>query len=63
MDDRITELESKLAFTERLVDELNEVVTSQQQRIDALQTAVTRLEEQVTLHGVSDGEHQKPPHY
>ena len=64
MDDRISELESKLAFTERLVDELNDVVTAQQQRIDALQAAVTQLHEQITLHGgVSEGEHQKPPHY
>jgi SlyX protein len=64
MDDRITELESKLAFTERLVDELNDVVTAQQVRMDQLQSAFTKMEEQIALHGgVSEGEHKKPPHY
>jgi SlyX protein len=64
MDDRITELESKLAFSERLIDQLNEVVTEHEKRIKALESAVVMLNDQMQLHGgVSEGKHEKPPHY
>ena len=63
MDERLTELESKLAFAEHLVDQLNEVVIAQEARITTLEAIVTKLEEQVRMHGVGEAEHQKPPHY
>ena len=51
MDERVNELESKLAFTERLLDQLNEVVTGQEKRIAVLEATVVRLEEQLSQHG------------
>jgi uncharacterized coiled-coil protein SlyX len=63
-DDRLTEIENKLAFVEHLADQLNDVVTAQENRIFKLENTIKKLKEQVTLHGgVADPSHQKPPHY
>ena len=66
MDDRLEKLESKLALTEDLVDELNKLVYKQQRQIEQLQREVVRLQEQVesTLpqerRSLLD---EVPPHY
>ncbi len=43
MDDRVTELEVKLAFAEDLLDNLNQTVFRQQERIDQLERMVRDL--------------------
>ena len=69
MDDhKIIELETKLAFQERLLDQLNEVVTEQHARIDRLQKAIIRLEDKIADVAVAGGsarspEDERPPHY
>lgn len=65
--DRITELEIKLAFTEKLVSELNEVLISQNNRIDSLIVKVEKHEEALTDlspgHIKRSSEESPPPHY
>lgn len=65
MDARIDELESRFTLQERLVNELSEVIWSQQQQLDALKAVVQQLE--TKLGGdpglVDASEHEKPPHY
>lgn len=62
MDDRLTNLEIKITYQERLLETLNEVLVAQRAEIDALQRRVKALEEQ--LHGaLEDAEQTKPPHY
>lgn len=64
---RLTALEIKAAFTEDLVDHLNEVIVRQQQQIDLLIREVTDLRRQ----GSEDGggaafrslRDELPPHY
>lgn len=63
MQERLTEIETKLAYAEHLIDQLNDVVTDQEHRLTRLVDQVARLEEQVALHGVADPSFQKPPHY
>lgn len=43
-DARLIELEIKVTYLERLVDQLNDVVTEQSQRIDRLGLRIERLE-------------------
>lgn len=65
-DQRLTDLEIKLAFTEDMVDHLNQTVVRQQQQIDLLLREVARLRE----HGDEAGQpafrslrDELPPHY
>jgi len=62
----VIELEEKIMFQQRALDELNSVVLRQQTDLDrlgrelhALRTTVQQLIE----HGGEDLPHEKPPHY
>ncbi|RDK10810.1 SlyX family protein [Cupriavidus lacunae] len=67
MDDRINELEIKLAFQEDLLDTLNSTVARQQQQIDLLQEQFRALYQQVrsaaTTADEADPQQEIPPHY
>jgi SlyX protein len=64
---RITELESRLAFQDDTVDQLNRVVSDQDLRISRLEALLRRTREQVELllplMNASPGEEAPPPHY
>lgn len=67
MDDRLTELEVKLAFQEDLIETLNLTVARQQQQLDLLQAQFRALYQQVTASASTAAEsnprHEIPPHY
>ena len=67
MEDRLIELETKLAFQETTLHELNEIVTAQQDKIDILQQAIQQLHERMksmSEEAVRDPEDEPPPpHY
>ena len=60
-------LEERLAFQQKLLDDLNEVALQQQQQIERLQRDVAELRRAVDRAGSSGaGEslpYEKPPHY
>lgn len=66
-DDRLIDIESKLAHQEQLLMELNEVITEQQGRIMQLEQLSTSLIERV--HAIADAApeggpvDERPPHY
>lgn len=65
---KLVDLEIKASFTEDLVDQLNQVVTRQQQQIDALIAEIVRLRElrhlqPGGLHPSGPAHDEKPPHY
>jgi SlyX protein len=66
-DDRITELEIKLAYAEDLLEQLNMTVYRQQQRIDLLQEELrllnSRLENLGSSQEPTDLREEIPPHY
>lgn len=66
-DDRLEELELKLAYLERANQELGDVVYRQQQALDALGARLARLAEQVRANAdmgrTYTEEEEKPPHY
>ena len=66
MESRLEKIETKVAFAEDLLDELNRTVVRQQQEIDLLQKQVRALRQQLAaqLPGPTDAPHDEPPpHY
>ena len=64
-EDRITNLEIKLSFTEDLIEKLNETVYKQQQQIEFLYRELKAIKEQASSGGPGGGSQQDeiPPHY
>ncbi len=63
---RLTELETQLAFQDDVVQQLNAVVTTQQQQIEQLRHEMRILSEQFTALRekiISNGVEPPPPHY
>ena len=70
MESRVTNLESRLAFQDDLLDSLNSIVAEQQQQIGVLQQQVQLLYDQLRVLAPSDIEgvavssaEERPPHY
>jgi SlyX protein len=61
--DRITNLEIKLSFTEDLIEQLNKTVYKQQQQIEFLYRELKSLKEQASSGGASSLKDEIPPHY
>ncbi len=65
-DERITNLEIKLSFSEDLLEELNQTVFKQQQRIELLVKEIQALKLQMASNMPSDGNSPRDeiqPHY
>jgi len=63
-ENRITNLEIKLSFTEDLIEKLNETVYKQQQQIEFLYRELKAVKEQVgSSSGGSSLKDEIPPHY
>ena len=67
LEQRINEVETRLAFQETTLQELNEVLTSQQQQLSQMQTLVEKLRERVVELGsnmqANAANEPPPPHY
>jgi SlyX protein len=66
-EQRLEELEAKLAFAEDLIETLNQTVIRQQRQLDSLQEQLRLLHRQI-LDSQSDAEpttlrEEIPPHY
>ena len=64
-EERITNLEIKLSFTEDLIEKLNETVYKQQQQIEFLYREPKAIKEQASSSGGGGGslKDEIPPHY
>ncbi len=67
MNDDIIDLQTKLSFQDGLLEQLNQVVTDQQQQISRLELAIETLKVQVNTMQTATQEpgqqHEIPPHY
>ncbi len=66
-EDRIEKIETKLAFQEDLIDELNKTIYQQQQKIELLEATCKALARNISslaeAMSANKGGHEKPPHY
>lgn len=66
-EDRMVDIESKIARQEDLVDTLNQTVFRQQQKIDELEALCSALARHIRDMRDASAEggpaHEKPPHY
>ena len=62
-ENRITNLEIKLSFTEDLIEKLNETVYKQQQQIEFLYRELKAVKEQAGSGGSGSLKDEIPPHY
>ena len=66
-DDRLIDIETKLAHQEQLLLELNEVLTEQQARLMQLEQLSTTMVERIRAIGEATPEgtpvDERPPHY
>ena len=66
MEDRLTRIESKIALSEDLLEQINLTVYRQQQQIDRLQQQIARLHRQIAAAAPAergDLRDEIPPHY
>ncbi len=67
MNERITDIEIQLMHQENFMQQLNEVVTMQQQALEKLQTDIKQIKEQLQMIAPSvvrnASEEEPPPHY
>lgn len=61
--ERFINLESKLAYHEKLLADLNEVLLERGQEIDTLKARVEALERQYQEGEQESPGHEPPPHY
>lgn len=62
-DDRLEDLEIKIAFQDKAINELNQVLCDQQKEIDRLAALVDILIKQRTERESHGPANEKPPHY
>ncbi len=65
MEDRLTHLETKIAYLEDMVMTLNDLVIKQQRELDLLQITKDRLETRLSELAEMTAEvpQRRPPHY
>jgi SlyX protein len=63
-ESRIEDLETRVAHQERTIAELNDVITAQWRKLEAIEFQLRRLGEEMQSMDAGDGPaNQKPPHY
>ena len=66
-EERLVEMETRLAYQDQLVEELNRLVYKQDVRVRKLEETCKRLQKQFTAltddSPISDEGEQLPPHY
>ena len=62
-EERIIELETKIAYLENYVDELNQAVLDQERTIKKLLLETAAIKKQIEEKKENLPENEKPPHY
>lgn len=67
MNDEIIDLQTKLAFQDSLLEELNQIITDQQKQLDKMQHTIETLRVQMlsmqTTQMMQEAKEPPPPHY
>ena len=66
LEQRLTDIEIKVAHQDHVIEELHQVIYEQQKTIDKLQSTLTIISKRIQ-EALADGTdirgHEKPPHY
>jgi SlyX protein len=66
-EERLIDLETKVAYQEQAIGDLSDVIYRQQKQIDQLErlcnTLTDRVQEMAEAAGSDKGGYEKPPHY
>ncbi|MCG8567630.1 MAG: SlyX family protein [Desulfobacterales bacterium] len=67
-DNRLIDMETRFAYQEKLIADLNDVVTQQQKAIQHLEAVTEKLSQQIegfskAVSGIDAPANEKPPHY
>ncbi|HEX7674111.1 MAG TPA: SlyX family protein [Bdellovibrio sp.] len=66
LEQRLTDIEIKVAHQDHVIEELHQVIYEQQKTIDKLQSTLTIISKRIQ-EALGDGTeirgHEKPPHY
>ena len=61
---RLEDLEMRLAYQDKTISDLNDVITAQWKKIEALERQLLRLDEELRdIDSIEAPPNQKPPHY
>jgi SlyX protein len=60
---RIEELETRVAHQDKIIAELNEVITAQWKKFEALERQINHLRGEVESFDQRDTPNERPPHY
>lgn len=63
LDERFVSIETKIAYQEKLIAELNEVLLQRGQEIDKLTRRLASLENLARDGSSENPGHERPPHY
>jgi SlyX protein len=64
IDKRLEEMEMRLAYQDKTIADLNDVITAQWKKIEALERQLLRLDEELRdIDSMEVPPNQKPPHY
>ncbi len=62
-EQRLEKIETRLAFQEDLIEELNRTVYQQQQKLELLEAICKSLAKQISSQPDTGAPNEKPPHY
>jgi SlyX protein len=62
-DKRLEDLEIRATHQDKIISDLNDVITAQWKKIETLERQLRRLDEEVQALDMPDTPNQKPPHY
>ena len=67
-DNRLMDMETRFAYQEKTIADLNDVVAQQQRTIDRLEVIVEKLAQRfqelsAAMSGIDAPANEKPPHY
>lgn len=63
IEQRLEDLEVRAAHQDKMISDLNDVITAQWKQIAKLERQLQRLDEEVQSLDSTDVPNQKPPHY
>ncbi len=66
MEDKLTALETRIAYQDKTIDELSDIVVMLRDTVEKLQRQVTRLEnavENLSADREENAVDERPPHY